>query len=202
MDNMDCKSNSHKSKAEQQEREKRVDKVVQNEVKRKKKGEMSKLASVFIAEDIKNVKSYVLLDVIVPAVKKAIVDVVTDGINMIINGGTRGGSRGSSSKISYRNFYDQGRNPHSPNAMPRERFDYDDILFNNRGDAEMVLSQLDEALERYDYVTFADLYDAAGLSAPYTSHKYGWTNLRSAEVVRGRDGYYMIKLPKAVPIER
>lgn len=204
MDMTNLKPNSHKSKEEQQESEKtqrKLDKVVRGGVKTKKKSEMSKLASVFIAEDAKNVKSYVFMDVMVPAIKKALVDIVVDGVNMIFYGGARGGSRSSNgSKISYRSFYDK---KDSPVGAPRtrERFDYDDILFDNRGDAEVVLTQLDEALERYDYVTYADLYDAAGLTPPFTSHKYGWTNLRNAEVVRGRDGYYVIKMPKAMPID-
>ena len=40
----------------------------------------------------------------------------------------------------------------------------------------------------------------ADLTSPYTSNKYGWTNIRSAEAVRVRDGY-ILKLPKAMPID-
>ena len=49
-------------------------------------------------------------------------------------------------------------------------------------------------------VTVADMYEFSGLAAPYTAVKYGWFNLRTAEVIRGRDGYYL-KLPKAMPID-
>lgn len=66
------KSNSHKSKEEQKETapEKRVEKVVSGTVKPKKKGEMQKFADVFISEDVNNVKSYILLEVLVPAIKR------------------------------------------------------------------------------------------------------------------------------------
>lgn len=49
-------------------------------------------------------------------------------------------------------------------------------------------------------VTVADMYDLAGLTAPFTAQRYGWFNIRTAEVIRGRDGYYL-KMPKAMPID-
>ena len=67
------KPNSHKSK-EQQEPvpEKKLEKVVHGKVTAKKKSEVSKLADIFIPGDVANVKSYVIMDVLITAVKKAI----------------------------------------------------------------------------------------------------------------------------------
>ena len=50
-------------------------------------------------------------------------------------------------------------------------------------------------------MTVADLYDLVGLNHNFTDNKYGWTNLRNAQPVRDRDGYYILKLPRAVPID-
>lgn len=69
----DYKSNSDKARQEQQS-EKKVEAVITGTAKTRKKGEMQKFADVFIAEDANNVKSYILMEVIVPAVKKAISD--------------------------------------------------------------------------------------------------------------------------------
>lgn len=82
------KPNSHKSKEEQKDLvpEKRVEKVISGTVKPKKKSEMQKFADVFISEDVNNVKSYIVMDVLVPAIKKAISDIVTNGIDMILYG--------------------------------------------------------------------------------------------------------------------
>lgn len=101
------RSNSHKAKAEAKEAaEKKVDKVVTGNVKRKKKSEVSKFKDVFISEDVSNVKSYIFLDVLVPAIKKAVSDIVKDGIDMMLYGDKRSGSRGSSSYVSYRSYSD------------------------------------------------------------------------------------------------
>ena len=86
----DYKPNSHRFKEEQKESsEKKVEKVVTGKVKTKKKSEVRKLADIFIPGDISNVKSYILMDVLVPAVKKAISDIVVDGIDMILYNGER-----------------------------------------------------------------------------------------------------------------
>ena len=200
-------SNSHKYKEEQKNaagsEEKRVSKVVKNPVKTKK-NEVRKIADIFISEDIANVKNYIFMDVLVPAIKKAVYDIVTNGIDMFLYGGSgRNKSNNNSSKVSYRNYYerkDNGGYRGSENVKPRNSFDYDDIIFDNRGEAEAAKQQMQDVIVRYGVVTVADLYDMADLTAPYTSQKYGWMDVSSAEAVRVRDGY-MLKLPRAVPID-
>ena len=198
--------NSHKYKEEQKRaasEEKRVQKVVKGPVKTKK-NEVRKIADIFISEDVANVKSYIFMDVLVPAIKKAIYDIVTNGIDMFLYGGTgKGKSSSSGTKVSYRNYYDQKNTSSSrgsENTKPRNGFEYEDIIFDNRGEAEAVKQQMQAAVGKYGFVTVADLYDMVDLPAPYTSQKYGWLDVSNAETSRTRDGY-MLKLPRAVPID-
>ena len=199
MDNY--KPNSHRSKAEQKEapNEMKFEKVVSGKTKTKK-NVMRKFKDVFISEDIGNVKSYIFMDVLVPAIKKAVSDIVRDGIDMILYGGTKRSSGSSGSKVSYRNYYDQRDDRRLPESRSNSRFDYEDIYYETRGDAEAVLAQMRDAIEEYGLVSVAGMYDMADKTAPYTAYKYGWTSLRTAEVTRVRDGY-IIKLPKAMPID-
>ena len=196
-------SNSHKSKEEraaaETTTEKRVEKVVSGGVKTRD-NKARKFTDIFISEDAANVKSYIFMDVLVPAIKKAISDIVTDGISMVLYGSTGGNrkSGGGGNKVSYRSYYDEPRRRDEPIA--RSRFDYDDIIFETRTDAERVRMQMFDTIDRYGYVTVADMYDLADLQAPYTGYKYGWTNIRTSEVQRVRDGY-ILRLPKAMPID-
>lgn len=202
MDNY--KPNSHKSKEEQKEStsEKKIEKVISGSVKSKKKNEIQKFADVFISEDVNNVKSYIVLDVLVPAIKKAISDIVTNGIDMILYGESgRTKKNSTSSKISYRSYYekenDQKRSYNFTSI--KSGYSYDDIILDNRGEAEDVLARMDELVATYGIVSVADLYDLVGITGAYTDNKYGWTDVRSATVVRTRDGY-LIKLPKVLPL--
>ena len=200
----DYKPNSHRFKEEQKdsphEERKKVEKVVKGTVKTKKKSEISKLADVFISEDIKNVRSYIFMDVLVPAIKDAIEDIVTKGIRMILRGGTDTRYKSGADRISYVKYSDK-RDDRGPIDSSRTRtgYNYDDIILESRGEAEEVLTRMDELIETYGMVSVADLYDLVGKTCNYTDNKYGWTNVRNAEPVRVRDGY-MLKLPKALPI--
>lgn len=206
MENFDYKSNSNKSKTEavRQAEEKRVEKVVTGKVVTKKKSGFSKFAGEFISEDAKNIKSYVIGDVLIPAFKKAISDIITDGIDIILYGGngrSRSG-RSNADRVSYRSYYDD-RRPSDRLTTSRyssNSYSYDDIILDSRGEAEEVLARMDELMDTYGLVRVADLKDLVGITGNYTDNKYGWTNIRNAEIVHVRDGW-MIKMPRAVAID-
>lgn len=194
------KSNSDKARKEQSE--KKVEAVITGTAKTRKKGEMQKFADVFIAEDANNVKSYILMEVIVPAVKKAISDIVTTGIDMILYGEAGRSKRSTANKVSYRNYYDQSsERVRAGSGSPRRAgIDYDDIVFDTRGDAESVLDAMHDIIAQYGTVSVADLYDLARVpNDNFTMNRYGWTNLNGAQPVRVRDGY-ILKLPRVVPL--
>lgn len=197
--------NSHKSKEEQKiaaQPEKKVGKVISGSAKSKKKGEMQKFADVFISEDVSNVKSYILMDVLVPAIKKAISDIVTNGINMILYGETGRTKKGTNAtKVSYGKFYDREADRRRDYRVPsRNGYDYDDIIFETRGDAESVLDAMNDIISQYGVVSVGDLYDLADVSTDnYNVNKYGWTDISRCKPIRVRDGY-ILKLPKALPL--
>ena len=160
---------------------------------------MHTFADVSISEDVCNVKSYIFMEVIVPAIKKAISDVVTNGIDMILYGESGKTRRNSTTtKVSYGKYYNGDREPRR--NPPRTGFDYDDIIFENRGDAESVLDAMNEIISQYGVVSVGDLYDLADVSTDnFTVNKYGWTDIRGCKAKHVRDGY-ILELPKATPI--
>lgn len=197
--------NSHRSKEtanNETPREKRVGKVVSGNVKTKK-NEGRRLANVFIAEDAGNIKSHLFMDVLVPAIKDAVYKLVTDGASMFLFGDVSSSNRKkpSGGRVSYRSYYNDNERTTTSNDSARSRFDYDDIVFATRGDAEAVLAGMSEAVETFGTVTVADMYDLADLSAPFTATRYGWVSMRNAEVIRVRDGF-ILKMPKPMAIGR
>lgn len=156
---------------------------------------------VFLAEDVGSVKSYIFTDVIIPAAQNLIEDIVTNGIRYLIRG-TAAPARGQSPRSSYVQYAkcSDRSSPRPSEQSTKQRFDYDSIIFEERGEAELVLQKMDEIMEEYHLVRVSDLYDLCDLPAPHTAYRYGWTDIRSAEVVRDRDGY-RIKLPKSMPMD-
>lgn len=194
------KPNSNRSKENKAE-EHKVEKVVKGPVVTRKKSGFDKLKGEFISDDAKNIKSYVFGEVLIPAIKKAISDIVTDGIAILLYGESRNGGnrRSTADRVSYRSYYDNSYDRRGSISRATS-YSYDDIILNSRGEAEDVLMRMDELMETYGLVRVADLYDLVGITGNYTDNKYGWTNIRNAEIVRVRDGY-MIKMPRAVPID-
>lgn len=193
------KSNSHKARERKNEpvAEKKVEKIISGSAKSKKKSGLQKITNVLVPEDVNDVKSYIFEDIVVPAVKDIILDAVRAFLG--VNGNSRGKSS-SASKVSYRKYYDdRERRDSGSGNRTRSGYEYDDIILDNRGEAEDVLSRMDELIATYGVVSVADFYDLVGITGNYTDNKYGWSDIRNASVVRVRDGY-MIKLPKALPL--
>lgn len=204
MDTNIYKPNSHAYKEGQKNAppEKKVEKVVSGKVKTKK-NEVRKFTDIFIAEDVGNVKQYIFMDVLVPALKKAVSDIVRDGVDMLLYGesGRSKRSGGNGNYVSYRSYSDPRDNDrYNHRERSSSRLNYDDLIFENRGQADLVLDSMNDIIDTYGFVTVADLYDLCDLTAPYTGCDYGWTRLGSAEPVRTRDGY-VLKLPRAIPIK-
>lgn len=194
------KPNSHKSKELTPVPEKKVEKIVKGTVKSKKKNGIDRLKDNFISEDAANIKTYVVMDVLIPAVKKAICDIVKNGVDMILYGESGRSSRRPSEYVSYdRRYLDRGDSRFYNADRARIGYSYNDIILETRGEAEDVLARMDELIELYGMVSVADLYDLVGITGNYTDNKYGWTNIRNAEPVHVRDGY-MLRLPKVTSL--
>ena len=211
MDMEECPSYSHKARDKAKAEatapaEKRVERpVVTGTTATKKKSEMRKFADTFVSEDAANVKSYIMQDVIIPAAKRILDDVIVGSLRMFLYGerGAPGsGGRSNASKVSYRSYYERGdsRRDSSPNRV-RSGFEYDNIEFEYRGDAEAVLTEMENIIEQFDMVSVGDLYDLADVSTSnYAVNRYGWTNLATAQIARTHNGKYIIKLPRAMPL--
>ena len=199
------KPNSHKYKEEvkKSSEEKNITPVVKGKVTRKKNN-VRKLTDTFVNEDMHNVNSYIVFDVLIPAAKKAISDIVTNGIDMILYGETgRSKNNRVAGGISYRSYYDRKdeERRYGSTRQARTRYSYDELTFESRGEAEEILERMDELIATYDFVTVADYYDLAGVTCEYTDNKYGWKDIRGADIRRDRDGGYTIKLPSVRPID-
>lgn len=208
----DYQPNSHKYKMEQAAKndERRVEKVVTGKVKIKKKSGISKFADTFISEDAANVKSYIFLDVLVPAIKKAISDIVTDGIDMILYGGSgRSKKRSSGSNatyVSYRSYSDDRRDRRDDRDDRRVRsmYDFEQFTFDTMDDAMDVLDSLDDIIDTYDSARVADFYELIGKTCPYTGNNYGWTNLSGVKPERvrvDREVRWVLPMPNPKPIK-
>lgn len=191
MEIMDYKPNSYKSKDEQ-----RAEKVVKGEVKVKKTSRFGK--------DFNNVKDYAVKEVIVPGFKEILFSVLKEGAERLIFGesGRSSKKRSTAEKVSYRSYYPRDDDYREPTRTRGSRFDYDDLIFPDYGEADAVLDRMGERIRKYGFVTIGDMYDMADVTAPHTAYYYGWDDISRAEIKRTSGRGYIIDLPPAIPRDR
>lgn len=187
-------SNSFKTKERESLEKKDIQPVASGKVK--KKSGIRKFFDIFVADEKGDVKQYVMFDVLIPSIKKAVWDIIAGGLEMVLFGEKRE-SKSSASKISYTSYYKDKERRVEPRV--HSGYDFSDIILDTRGEAEDILMRMDELISVYGVASVADFYDLASISGNYTDNKYGWTDIHSASIIRSRDGY-VIKLPKALPI--
>ena len=194
------KPNSHRSKEKPEEHEpipdKNITSVVKGGVTQKKKSAFKEILGFFAPDDeLNSFKDYVIL----------VADVtsrVYGAIDVLLGNSPRDRNRPSGARVSYLSYYDkQDKRRDRDYEKPRTKqsYSYDDVVFDNRGDAEMVLRRMEELLDTFNAVSIADMFDLCDITASYTQHKYGWTDLDDAQVRRTRDGY-IIDLPRAIAL--
>lgn len=189
----DIPSNSKKAKEERKE----LSPVVQGKVTSRKEGIGKKFAETFLSDDIYDVKHYVLHDVLIPSIRDGIYEVFTGGLSMLFYGNAKGHSKTKSGTyVNYSGYSSGTKKARSTSLSSIERYAYNDIIFESRGDALEVKETMDDILERFNVVSVADFYELAGEDSSFTDQKYGWTNLDGVTVMRDREGY-RLRLPKA-----
>lgn len=202
------KGNSNVSKQQSQERSK-VE-AVTSDVKVRKE---NSLARKFFAQDAKTAAKGVSDDIIIPGLKNLLVNVLKKTVDYIFTGRTTSGNGytnynsiypSSPRNVSYGAPSGSGFGLTAPIQTQQRSSVYavNDILFNERGDAEEVLLRMNEIIDKYGMVSVLDFYDLINKSSmsAATDNKYGWKDLSCAKVDRTIEGYRIL-FPKILPLE-
>lgn len=209
MTNQDLPGNSYsdrKKKTETADEPRKVNKVVKGEVIQKRKGVGHKVAETFVGDDVRSVGSYILFDVVIPAAKNMLADAASQGVERMLFGDSRSRSRVSGrtgTNPSYGSMYRPRESRNGRREMSersRATHDFDEIILEERGEAEEVLDQLTLLVEDYGHAKVSDLYDLVGITGNYTDDKWGWFDLRAASTSRVRQGY-LLDMPKPVVLD-
>ena len=202
----DLKPKSYKFKEEQEKQdtekpEKKVETIVSGKVRTKKKGLVQKALDLMMPEDVTDLKSHMIEEVLIPCAKDTIRDIVDLMLFGERRGGRPGGNKGGT-KVSYRDYYDNKNGRRDYNQVrAKSNFDLVELVFDTRGEALEVLRAMDDIIDRYGMVTVADYYELSGIQSAYTDNKYGWKNINNADTLSVRGGGFTIRMPRPLPLE-
>lgn len=171
----------------------------------KKESLAKKVFSEFITCDLSTVAETALRDILMPYIKDAMLDILHDSVDMVFNGGvsrrTRRNISSGGSYVSYGSYY-SGSSKGSESQRVADRragYDFKEITFRTRAEAEDIIERMYDILDTDGSVTVADFYSLSGIRSVYTDETYGWKNLRAVTVRKVRDDYIIV-LPKPLPL--
>lgn len=191
----------------------RSEKVIEGSAKVRKRSKSQKLLDTIVPEDMYDVRSYVIQDVIAPIIQNCLYEIGVGALGSIFGRGKPSSPR-MSSRPSYRDYYDSrgrreardirdySRSSRYYEERPRRgTYDYDTICFDTYTEADKVLERMRDQIATYGNVSVLEYFDFAGLSCDYTARDYIWEDLRRAKVVWDRDGWIIEGLPRPLPIK-
>lgn len=200
-------TNSRKQKAQSVE-PKKVERVIEGEVVRRKKPLGRRMKETFIGGDARSVWGVIALDVLIPSAKDMFADAITQGIERMIWPDARPSSRRSGryqnqGHIAYNRMSSSRREePRRQEISRRGRanFNFDEIILPTRVEAEEVIDRMFDLVAKYETATVADLYDLCGIESKYTDDKWGWVDIRGAGITRVSGGY-LLDVPRPEPLD-
>lgn len=159
----------------------------------------------FFANGLKDVGRSIVSDLLVPAVKDIISNTISYGVDRLLFGDSS--HRPTSGyfapqKTSYSSYWSGTSSSNvidyrqAKTAVLSSAYNYDDIVFNNLGQAREVLRRLEMTLAEYKAVSVSQFYDICGVQSNYTDIKYGWFSFEGTTIQRSGSGY-ILRLPKA-----
>lgn len=176
----------------------------------------SKFRKSFGGQNFKAVAAAVLIDVIVPNAKDLLMDIIIEGgqrsiygesgrrrtgtsalASTIVGGATR--IRGTNySNISTQSRVVGGAQPPTMTAQERTQFDFSNLIFPTRDQAEEVLEKMHDAIEEFGTVPVADFYEAIQVTGNgFTDQKFGWDAraFAGSKVAKVREGWILALTP-------
>lgn len=205
MDTPEFPSNSERSR-QGASSEKNISSVVSGGASRRRKSLRKQFSEVFVAGDAKTAIRFVLFDVVLPATQDLVIEAGYQFIERLFRGESRrrGATPPMSGPLGYVNYTRASSLPSSSqralSRQARGRHNFDEIVLEQRAEAEDVIDKLFNLVSHYASASVADLYELVGLSSAHTDNKWGWTNLSGAGVRRIRGGY-LLDLPDPQPLD-
>lgn len=187
--------------------EKKLEKVVTGEVTQVKKPLGQRLKLMVTGIEFRGASQYVFFDVLIPAVKNMVVDAVDVGVKRMIYGDSAPRNQYSGrSRTTYNSPVNRGRDsvmlpkqpPYSPPA--RSSRASTDVVLSSREEAELVLTTMQDIIEKYDFASVSDFNTILGQPSTYVDNNWGWSGLQYVEIRQIREGW-LLNMPSVEPIQ-
>lgn len=192
-----------------------AEKVIKGQAKVEKTPLSKKMVNFLFSDKIDSVANYLTYYILGPSLKDLVYKMATGGLQMVLFGGNTQGQPpyypGYGGYNNYNNGYMQARRdpvPYNQMSYPgyaqpqpgiyQQRVSLNDISFDSKDDAYLVLDRMNREIQRYGKVRVADFYTFAGITGQednWTLQGNGWYDLNMAHPMMRTDGRWIIEFP-------
>lgn len=164
--------------------------------------EVEKKAGDKAAEAFKSAGSYIVKDVLLPALKDTAVSMVTGAIQMLCYGETRAVNKGASwsygtNSSVYHGAY--GASQPVKRSLASNNHAVGDMILND-SDADIVLEKISESIRDYGRCPVAAFKQWIGVTSDCMDENYGWTTMQGFSTTRYSAGEVLLHVPAPISI--
>lgn len=198
VDMSNLEPNSHKYKAEKN-REKIQPVINKDQVVSTKKPFGKKISETFMTEDAKDIKTWLIMDVLIPGVKSTILDIISMMFfGELSSSRNRSSSRSRNGRTNYSSIYRDSYDRNERNRRRRDdsyesddNVDFRNIVLRERRDAERLIEEARRRIRdsSSQAISIAELLDLIDAPSRYTDCNWGWDDERDIGIRRVSSGY-------------
>lgn len=174
-----------------------------------------KMIDFLFSDKLDSVANYLAYYILGPSLKDLIFKMGTGALQMALFGGNSTGTGSYVPGYGYQSArrdypptpYNQYSNPGyahpAPGPYQPQRISLNDISFDSRDDAWLVLDRMNREIGRYQKVRVADFYTFAGITGQddnWTLQGNGWYDLSMAKPMMRTDGRWIIDFPPVMSL--
>jgi hypothetical protein len=197
----------------------KAEKAIEGEASVKRKTVGKRFAAIFTGVSLKDIVDDAIDQAIIPGIKGMLLNAGERALDRVFGNGTGGTSRipnaaartmvTNVAHVAYNKFsapngaqvrLDANRPPMVMSRRGQSVHDFEEIEFQTRKDASIVLNLMYDRLGEYGSVSVAEFYAWADVRGNFTDNNYGWRDLTGAGPTRARNGLYVLNLPAPVSL--
>jgi hypothetical protein len=217
----DYQNNSHKAKeGGKPTEEKKIERITSSEVVVRKIGPWMKLKRILMEIDVPGLMNFAIHEHVIPKSRNMLYDIIVGSAGRTIykdayrhDPGSRMPSsvlgaavqKGLTTYTSYNQPSLPSQRYADPRGLPqlsapRVTSDARGYVIVSRDEAERVLETLAMVIDRYEVVTVADLREMLGLEFTPIDNRWGWIDVRDAQITQRREGWLLqMPQPEEIP---
>ena len=209
------------SQPEQSDNRPAAEKAIEGTAVVKRKSVGSRFKNMFTGVSLKDIADDVVDQAIIPGIKGILRDAGDRALDRWLGNGfggvvPRGAARTmvtNVAHVAYNKFSapsptvnvnarpDINRPPMPMSRRGQAIHDFEEIEFQTRQDASIVLNLMEDRLQQYGTVSVAEFYGWADVRGNFTDQNWGWRSLAGSGPTRNpRTGMFTLNLPMPVPL--